>query len=174
MPLVIKEEVPVPEGVEFKIEGSRVEMRGPKGVLSREFKFPTLRLVQDGRKIIVEGSGKRKREKAAIGTAKAHLRNMISGVTEGFTKKLRVVYSHFPITVKVEGKKVLIHNFLGERHPRQAEIVGETEVEVAGDEILVRGINKDDVGQTAINIERATAVRYRDRRIFQDGCFIVE
>lgn len=174
MPLVIKEEILVPEGVEFKVEGKRAEVRGAKGVLEREFAFPGVRLSTDGRKIIVEVTGKKRKNRAAVGTVKAHLRNMIKGVTEGFAKKLRVVYSHFPITVKVEGKEVLIYNFLGEHHPRRAEIVGETQVEVAGDEIYVRGINKDDVGQTALNIERATAVKYRDRRTFQDGCFVVE
>ncbi|MEM3518903.1 MAG: 50S ribosomal protein L6 [Candidatus Hadarchaeales archaeon] len=174
MPIEIKEEIQVPEGVEFRVDGRAVEIIGPKGRIKREFGFPSVTLSVDGRKIIVKTMGKRKEDRAAVGTVRAHIRNMIIGVTDGFTKKLRVVYSHFPITVKVEGKKVLISNFLGERAPRQAKIVGETEVEVAGDEILVKGISKDDVGQTAINIERATAVKYRDRRIFQDGCFIVE
>jgi large subunit ribosomal protein L6 len=63
---------------------------------------------------------------------------------------------------------------LGEKYPRVAKIVGRTQVRVDGDEILVSGISKEEVGQTAINIERATAVRYRDRRVFQDGCYLVE
>jgi large subunit ribosomal protein L6 len=84
------------------------------------------------------------------------------------------VYSHVPVTVKVEGKRVLIQNFLGERSPRVAKIIGDTAVEVSGDEITVSGIDKEAVGQTARNIEQATSIKYRDLRVFQDGCYITE
>jgi large subunit ribosomal protein L6 len=174
MPVLLREEVQVPENVEIRLEGNTIEVSGPKGKLHKEFGFRGVSLKPEGRKIIVEASTQKRKTIAAVGTVKAHLRNMFKGVTEGFTYKLRVVYSHFPISVKVEGGKVLIRNFLGERHPRAAKVVGETEVEVDGDEIIVRGINREDVGQTAINIERATAVRGLDRRVFQDGCYIVE
>jgi large subunit ribosomal protein L6 len=66
---------------------------------------------------------------------------------------------------------VLIHNLLGERSPRVAKIVGETKVTVHGDEISVEGINKEAVGQTALNLERSTSIKYRDRRVFQDGIY---
>ncbi|WP_404980405.1 50S ribosomal protein L6 [Candidatus Hadarchaeum sp.] len=174
MSRIMEEKIELPDGVEVKVEGKRVEVSGKKGALSREFDFPGLEIKIQGRVIIGTISSLRRRDKAALGVFKAHLMNMIKGVTEGFVYKLRTVYSHFPITVKVEGKRVTIHNFLGEKSPRVAEIVGDVSVEVNGDEIIVRGINKDDVGQTAFNIEQATSVKYRDRRIFQDGCYIVE
>ncbi|MBC7219093.1 MAG: 50S ribosomal protein L6 [Hadesarchaea archaeon] len=174
MSRIVQEKIEVPDGVEVRVEGKRVEVSGKKGKLTREFDLPGLKIKADGRTIIGEISSLRRKDKAALGTFKAHIMNMVKGVTEGFVYKLRVVYSHFPITVKVEGKHVTIHNFLGERSPRVAEIVGDVAVEVNGDEIIVRGINKEDVGQTAFNIEQATYVRHRDRRIFQDGCYIVE
>jgi large subunit ribosomal protein L6 len=174
MKLGAKEEFEVPEGVELKLTGRTVEVSGPKGKLTRTFDLPRITLKAEGRKISIESESARRKDKAAVSTLKAHIQNMCKGVTQGFTYKLRVVYSHFPITVKVEGKRVLIHNFLGERSPRVAKIVGDTTVEVSGDEITVRGINKEDVGQTAFNIEQATSVKYRDLRIFQDGCYITE
>jgi large subunit ribosomal protein L6 len=174
MPTILKEEITVPEGVEFRLDDNTVEISGKKGKLKKEFAFQGVNLKSDGRKIIIEADSKKRKSKAAIGTVLAHLKNMFKGVTEGFVYKMRVVYSHFPITVKVEGKKVLINNFIGERFPRSAKIVGGAEVEVNGDQVIVRGIDKEDVGQTAINIERATAVRYLDRRVFQDGCFLTE
>lgn len=170
----LREEIEAPEGVEIKLEGKTAEVSGPKGKLMRRFDLPRITLRAEGRKISIETDSARRRDKAAVSTLKAHLRNMFKGVTEGFTYKLRVVYSHFPITVKVEGKRVLIQNFLGERAPRIAKIVGDVNVEVGGDEIIVKGINKDEVGQTAFNIEQATFVKYRDLRIYQDGCYIVE
>ncbi len=170
----MKEEIQVPDGIEIRMEGNTAEVSGPKGKINKEFRFEDVGIKSDGKKIIVEAKRQNRATKAALGTVKAHFRNIFKGVKEGFVYKLRVVYSHFPITVKIDGKKVLIHNFIGERYPRIAKIVGNVEVEVAGDMVLVRGIDKDDVGQTAINIERATSVRYKDRRVFQDGCYIVE
>jgi large subunit ribosomal protein L6 len=174
MKLGAKEEFEMPEGVELKLTGKTVEVSGPKGRLTRTFDLPRITLKVEGRKISIGSESVRRKDKAAVNAVKAHIQNMCKGVTEGFTYKLRVVYSHFPITVKVEGKRVLIHNFLGERSPRAAKIVGDTSVEVGGEEITVKGVNKEDVGQTAFNIEQATSVKYRDLRTFQDGCYITE
>jgi len=55
-----------------------------------------------------------------------------------------------------------------------AKIVGDVKVEAKEDEIIVQGIDRDEVGQTAFNIEQATFIRHRDPRVFQDGCYIVE
>lgn len=174
MPIAIKEEVSVPKGVELRLEGKTVEVSGPKGKLSRKFDMPGIKLRADGQSIFIEASSTRRRHKAAVGMIRAHLQNMFKGVTEGFTYKLRVVYSHFPLTMKIENKRVLIHNFLGERAPRVAKIVGNARVNLKGEEIIVEGIDKDEVGQTAFNIEQATLIKYRDPRVFQDGCYIVE
>ena len=96
---------------------------------------------------------------------------MFIGLTDGYIAKLKIVYMHFPFTIKINGNEVLINNFLGEKKPRKTTIVGDCKMEVKGDEITVTGINKDDVGQTTANLERATWIRARDRRVFQDGIF---
>ncbi len=108
-----------------------------------------------------------------LGTIIAHTRNMIKGLKEGYSYKLKVVYTHFPISVKVEGDKVVITNFLGEKTPRVAKILGDTKVQVNGQEIIVSGSDKELVGQTAANIETATKISKKDRRVFQDGIYIV-
>ncbi|MEM2908267.1 MAG: 50S ribosomal protein L6 [Candidatus Hadarchaeales archaeon] len=170
----IREEVELPEGVEAKLSGKTVEIFGRKGVLKRTFEFQGVEIKQEGRTIAIETASGRRRQRAAVGTIKSHLLNMIKGVTEGFRYKLRVVYAHFPITVKVEDGRVLIYNFLGERSPRVAKIVGGASVKVEGDEVIVEGIDKEEVGQTAFNIEQATYIKRRDPRVFQDGIYIVE
>lgn len=174
MPRITQEKVNVPENVEVKVLGKTVEVSGAKGKLSRTFDVPKMKISIDGKSVVAEIESVRRKDKASIGTFKAHMLNMIKGVTEGFEYKLRMVYSHFPITVKVEGDRVFIHNFLGERLPRVANIVANATVEVKGEDIFVKGINKDEVGQTAYNIEQATSVKYRDRKTFQDGCYIAE
>ncbi|HID60761.1 MAG TPA: 50S ribosomal protein L6 [Hadesarchaea archaeon] len=171
---VIKEELEVPEGVELKLAGKTIEVSGPKGKLTRTFDFQEIDMGVEGRKIWISSNSARQRNKAAARTVVSHLQNMFKGVTDGFTYKLKVVYSHFPITIKIDDKRVIIQNFIGERAPRVAKIVGDANVETKGDEIIVKGINKENVGQTAFNIEQATYVKYRDLRTFQDGCYITE
>jgi large subunit ribosomal protein L6 len=68
---------------------------------------------------------------------------------------------------------VIIENFLGEKSPRRTKIVGRAEVRVKGNEIVVTGIDKEECGQTAANLEQATRVKNLDPRVFQDGIYIV-
>lgn len=169
-----KKEVRVEPSVEVEILGRKIRVRGPKGELEREFKFPSeIKVEKAEGKILISSESERRRIKAMIGTLAAHIRNMILGVTKGFTFKLKIVYSHFPISVRVEGGEVKIMNFLGERTPRIAKIVGDCRVKVEGNEIKVFSLNVEDAGQTANNIERATRITGKDRRVFSDGIFIV-
>ena len=68
----------------------------------------------------------------------------------------------------------MISNFLGERKPRSAKIMGDSKVEIKGDTVVVSGIDKELVGQTMANIEQATKVRGFDIRVFQDGIYLVD
>jgi len=166
--------VEVPEEVQVSVEGRRVTVSGPKGTLERNFsKVPVNIEVRDGR-VRVWALWPRKKEIGCVGTVASHIRNMITGVTEGFTYRMKVVYVHFPVTVRVEGRKVIIENFLGERKPREAEIVGDVQVLVEGDDVIIRGIDKEAVGQTAANIEQATRVKGKDIRKFVDGIYVYE
>jgi large subunit ribosomal protein L6 len=99
---------------------------------------------------------------------------MITGVTKGYTYKLKVVFSHFPISAKLKEKTVLIENFTGERNPRKAKIIGDVKVKIQGEDVIVQGINLEDVSQTAANVEQATKVKRKDPRIFLDGLYVYE
>jgi large subunit ribosomal protein L6 len=99
---------------------------------------------------------------------------MIVGVTKGFTHKLKIVFSHFPISVKVKEKTVLIENFTGERSSRRVRIMGDVKVSAKGDDVVVQGINLEDVSQTAANIQNATKVKKKDPRVFLDGIYVYE
>jgi len=167
--------VEIPEGVSVSVEKEKIRVAGPKGTLERTLSYPGVEIVSDSKRVIVRVLKDRKRQRAVAGTYLAHIRNMIKGVTEGFTYRMKVVYSHFPIQVKLQGRELVISNFLGERHPRFAKIVGDdTKVEIKGNEIIISGIDKEAVGQTAANIEHATKVKGLDVRVFQDGIYIVE
>ena len=99
---------------------------------------------------------------------------MANGVVGGYSAKLKMLYSHFPISVEIKGKEILIKNFLGEKQPRRAKIMGQTKVESKGQEMSITGISKEEVGQTIANIKSATRIRKRDSRVFQDGFYVIE
>jgi large subunit ribosomal protein L6 len=171
----MKEEIKIPEGVQITIEGKTVHVKGPKGAVSKILSHPKIQLTVQGKVIQISSlQSPRRKEKALIGTFKAHIRNMIKGVTQEYECKMKTVFSHFPIKNSVEGNYLIIQNFLGERYPRRAEILKDVKVEVKGDHIILTAVDKEKVGQTAINIERATKVKKRDIRVFQDGIYIVE
>lgn len=168
-------EVNVPQGVTVSLSGATLTVKGQKGQVSREFRFPGIKLNSNDGKVTVEAVKVNKQAKAIVGTYASHINNMMTGVTEGYEYDMKIVYAHFPIQLKVEGKnRVSIGNFLGERKPRGANIVGETKVVVAGDKVTVTGNNKEHVGQTAANIEQACKIRNRDPRVFQDGVYITK
>ncbi|MEM1997293.1 MAG: 50S ribosomal protein L6 [Candidatus Bathyarchaeia archaeon] len=166
--------VKIPEGVKVSVNKMLVEVSGPLGHLSRDFSGYPVSISIVGDEVEVSALWPKKREKAHVGTVAAHIRNMIRGVTKGFTYKLKVVYAHFPVSVKVSGDKILIENFMGERTPRVAKIVGKAKVTVKGEDVIVQGINLEEVSQTAANIEQATRIKDRDPRRFLDGIYVYE
>jgi len=167
-------ELSIPQDVQIEISGNNVKVKGAKGEIEKRLIYEKDISIEkiDG-KVKVSSESDRRHFKATIGSMIAHIRNMVDGVTKGYTYKLKVVYSHFPVTVKVEGKKVLIQNFLGERKPRVAKTAGKAEVKIDGADVTVTGIDIDDVSRTAANIEQACRITGRDRRIFQDGIWVV-
>jgi len=171
---IVAKRVEIPEGVVVNVDGKRVEIIGEKGRLVRDFSGSPTSIEVEGSQIVVSTDEARRKAVAMVGTVSSHINNMIKGVTKGFTYKLKIVYAHFPISVKVEGDRILIENFLGERSPRVAKIVGDVKVTVDGDDVIVQGINIEDVGQTAANIEQATKIKKKDPRKFLDGIYLYE
>ncbi|MET1159413.1 MAG: 50S ribosomal protein L6 [Thermoprotei archaeon] len=174
----VVEEVEIPEGVDIEINGLVVTVKGPKGELRRDFSHARGVIIRkENNKVLVETYFANRRKKALVGTIASHIENMIKGVTKGYRYKLKIIYSHFPVTVIVDEKNrvVRIKNFLGEKADRIAKIVGDdVKVRVEGEDIIVEGIDIEHVGQTAANIELATKVKDKDRRVFVDGIYIYD
>jgi large subunit ribosomal protein L6 len=161
--------IKIPEKVKVAVQGKTISVEGPKGKLARTFNILDLELeVKDSVVYVACPS-------LMMGnTVESHIKNMMAGVTEGYAKKMQLIYSHFPITVEVKGSVVNIKNFQGEKKPRRAKIVGTTKVEVKGQEVFITGIDKEAVGQTIANLSTATKIKNRDSRVFQDGLYTVE
>ncbi len=170
----ISKTIQLPDDVEASIEGRKVIVKGPKGTLTRDFYHAPISIELNGKIIRVWAEWPRKKEASLVGTIYSHIQNMIKGVTTGFTCKTKIVFSHFPISVKVKDGIILIENFTGERNPRKAKIAGNAKVKVEGEDVIVQGIDLGDVSQTAANIEQATRVKRKDPRIFLDGLYVYE
>jgi large subunit ribosomal protein L6 len=166
--------IQVPDGVDVSLAGRKVTVKGDKGTLTRDFSYVPISIDVNGKTIRVWAEWPRKKEASLVGTIHSHIQNMINGVQKGFSCKLKIVFSHFPISVKVQGKTVLIENFTGERRARKAKILGDVQVKVQSEDIVVQGLNLGDVSQTAANIEQATKVKKKDPRVFLDGIYVYE
>jgi large subunit ribosomal protein L6 len=164
----------VPDDVDISVEGRRVTVKGQKGTLTRDFSHAPISIELEEKTIRIWAEWPRKKEAALVGTIYSHIQNMITGVRKGFTYKLKIVFAHFPISVKVKDKTILIENFTGERSPRKVKIMGDTQVKVQSEDIIVQGINLEDVSQTAANIEQGTKVKRKDPRVFLDGIYVNE
>ncbi len=164
----------IPEKITLKYEGGRITVEGPKGRVIKDLSHIPAEISIDNDKVTVKIPGRNRKAKALLGTVISLIRNAVEGVTKGYTYRLKIVFSHFPINVKVVGKEVVISNFIGERFERRAAIVGDVKVTVKQDEIIVTGIDKEHVGQTAANIENATKISRKDPRKFLDGIYIME
>ena len=174
---MISHRINIPEGVTATIAGHDVTLAKDGKSLTREFRHPRIEVRDSSDGIEVICNLPRRKEKALAGTWAAHLNNMARGVDSGFKYKLKAVYSHFPMTIKVQGNEMTITNLFGEKVPRVAPLPwspAEVEVKVSNKtDITVSGTDREKVGQTAANIERACRIKKRDRRVFQDGIYIV-
>ena len=167
----LKEQVEIPENVEVKLENNMLTLKGEKGEISRVFLNPKISIKLNGKNVELQSKKVKRKDKALIGTWVAHIKNMRTGVTDGFEYKMKTVFSHFPIKTSVENDEFIIQNFLGERAPRKAKILEGVTVDAKGEDVTVSGVDKEKVGQTVANIERAAKVKKRDIRVFQDGVY---
>ncbi|MBI2148095.1 50S ribosomal protein L6 [Candidatus Woesearchaeota archaeon] len=169
-------ELDISQGINVDVANSLVIVKGPKGQLQRNFLNPRIKISKEENKIIFkckQGMKFSQNDKMIMNTYKAHIKNMFFGAVKGYTAKLKICSGHFPMNINVDGSNVVIKNFLGEKVPRKAKILDGVNVQVQGDIIIVKGLDKEKVGQTAATIEQTTRITDKDRRIFQDGCFII-
>jgi large subunit ribosomal protein L6 len=162
----------VPDGIAVSVAEGRITVKGPNGQFERIFNPRIVDVKINGTQVDVSLKGRSSRKNnALLNTTIAHLKNMLAGSTKLFEKKLQILYSHFPVTIEIKGKEILIKNFLGEKTPRKTKIFGNSSVEVKGQEITVSGADKESVGQTAANLVKATKILKKDVRVFQDGIY---
>lgn len=166
--------IKVPENVDLEYKDNVFIVSGPKGKITKKNPIRLVNVEVRGRDIILKTINDGKPAKAQIHTLAKHIKNMLSGVCKPFSYKLSIVYSHFPMSVAVKDGYFVVSNFAGQRKPIKVKIVGDAKIEIKGKDIIVTSADKEVAGQIASNIENKVKVKLHDRRIFQDGIYIVE
>jgi len=166
-------EIAITGDVMISKEDNTIIVKGKLGTLKKDFTRLPATVTVNNKEIIIKPYGTRKKDLAITNTAKSIINSMIHGVEKGFTYKLKIVYAHFPISVKVKGQEIYVENFFGERSPRISRIVDDsTRVNVVGEDVIVQGPSLEYVSQTAANIESSTRIKDKDQRVFLDGLYI--
>ena len=169
MSRVAKAPVELPQGVEFKQDGSTVTVKGSKGTLSMELNTE-VDLKQEDNVVQLSARSGSRFSTAIAGTMRALLANMVQGVTEGFERKLELVGVGY--RAQAQGNKLNLT--LGFSHPVVYDVPEGVNVETPSQtEIFVRGSDKQKVGQVAAEIRafrppepyKGKGVRYSDERV---------
>ena len=169
----IEKIVEIPEKTDVKYEDKFFIVKGPEGELKRKLFNPYIKIeVKDGSVLFVSNNAT-KREKKMIYTFAAHLKNLMNGVNQKYIYKLKICSGHFPMTVSVEGDDFIVKNFFGESIPRKLRIKKGADVKVEGDMLTVESADKEIAGQVSADIENLTKRTKYDKRIFQDGIYII-
>lgn len=150
MSRVGKMPIAVPKGVEVRIDGPRVVVKGPRGELSRDL-VPEITVKQEDGQIVVSRPSDQPRHRAMHGLTRTLVANMVAGVSEGFSKTLEMQGVGY--RAQMQGKELVLA--IGFSHPVQIPPPPNIEFEVEGtSKIIVRGISKEQVGQVAADIRK--------------------
>jgi large subunit ribosomal protein L6 len=161
--------VDIPSGVSASLENGMMSMKGPKGSVKKGMRANGVEISLKDNKFEVNG-----KNTEVINTLKRQVLKMVEGCTKGFSSTMIIRYSHFPIKVSIKGNVLVIDNFGGEKLQRRVNIIGDTKIKIAGQELVIEGPSRDDVSQTIANIRQKTKTKKKDSRVFQDGIYPVE
>ena len=170
-----EEVLEIPSGINVVVEDNVITLKKDNNEIKRKLNNRIVVKV-DGNKVLISSKNISKREKKILYSIKAHIKNAFEGLSKGFKYKLQAVSVHFPMTLEFDkvNNVLLVKNFLGEKKPRTINIIPGVEVKLNKDLIELDSADIEKAGQVAANIEKGTKIRYRDRRVFQDGIFITE
>ncbi len=145
-----REPITIPAGVDVKIEGKLITVKGPKGSLSREI-VPQLQVQQEGGVLTVTRPNDEKEMRSLHGLTRALINNMVIGVTQGFSKELEV--NGVGYRVAKEGKKLVMN--VGFSHQVIVEETEDIQIEApSANKIVIHGIDKQKVGQFAADVRK--------------------
>merc|ERR1712188_221202 len=175
-----KSKIVVPDDCEVKIKSRTVQVKGPRGTLTKSFKHMSVDLyMADPKTIMVEKWFGTSKELAIIKTVSSHITNLFIGVTKGFKYRMKMVYAHFPTNAQIagDGKSVDMVNFIGQKVKFHVDAHEGVKVErdpKANTELLISGNDIESVSKTCALINQSCQVKRKDIRKFLDGVYVAE
>jgi large subunit ribosomal protein L6 len=166
--------VELPEGVKAEYSQGMLKLEGPKGKIERKFVSKSMKVEVKGNEVQLTTLRAGLRSKKESHTGRAHIRNMIRGVTEGHSYKVIAASTHFPMNVVIQDNKVVLKNYVGEKKARSLRIPEGVNAKIAGNMIEISSASIEKAGNFAGALEKLTTRPNFDNRIFQDGLYIVE
>lgn len=163
--------ISVPDGVEVKIDGQEISVKGPKGALKRSY-HPEIDVKVTDQEVLVDRPSESKKHRALHGTTRSIIANMVEGVTNGFTKELELVGVGYRAQKK--GKNLSLS--VGYSHPVDIEPEEGIEFDVPSQtSVIVKGIDKERVGAVAARVRavrkpepyKGKGIKYKDERIIR-------
>lgn len=170
----MKETVKLPEGYEAEKKDGLIVLEGNNKKVEKQFKHALVDVEVNENEVKFSTESEKKEPQSVVSTFRSHLNNMIDGLEKGHRYEMKGVYAHFPMTIEKDKGKIQIENFMGERNPREVEIMDGVDVQIDGEDLVLTGPNKDHVAQTAARIEQTCKKGNKDPRVFQDGIYITE
>lgn len=164
----------LPDEVEAEYQDGTLRVTNNGQEVEKNLEHAQIDIEVTGGKVTFSTDSDRKDIQSIVNTFAQHLENMLEGLEEDHVYLMKGVYAHFPMTIKQQGDEIHIENFMGERAPRVIEIMEGVDVSIDGEDLELRGPDKDKVAQTAARIEQACKKGDRDPRTFQDGVYITE
>jgi len=170
----MKETVELPEGFKAEYDGEMLTVSDGDNEIEKKMKHALVEVDVENGTVGFEAQSEKRNVESIVGTFRGHVENMIEGLQSEHVYKLKGVYAHFPMTISQQGDEIHLENFMGERKDRVAKVEDGVDVEIDGEEITLRGNDKDAVAQTAARLEQICYKGDRDPRTFQDGVYITE
>ncbi|CAD8187041.1 unnamed protein product [Paramecium octaurelia] len=188
--ILTEEHVEIPEKIEIKVKSKKVEVKGPRGILNRNFKHASLdiqvqkKLKKQSKKeksrVSIRMWQSQRKQRCQVNSVAAQIKNMIRGVTSGYKFKMVLAYAHFPIIINLldKGAGIEIKNFLGEKIIRTIKclpgvVITRNEAEEKN-VLTLSGNDLNNVSLTCALIHQACAVKNKDIRQFLDGIYVSE
>ncbi|SET73329.1 large subunit ribosomal protein L6 [Oceanobacillus limi] len=161
--------IEIPSGVEVKLDGNTVTVKGPKGELTRNFSSE-MNIVIEENVVTIERPSDHKEHRSLHGTTRSLIANMVEGVSKGFEKQLEIIGVGY--RAQKQGNKVVIN--AGYSHPVEIDPIEGIEIEIPKNtNVVVKGIDKEKVGAVAANIRairppepyKGKGIRYADEYV---------
>merc|ERR1712083_909633 len=185
--LLTEDFVEIPDDVTITYKARQVSVKGPRGEVTKDFSHLAVELQR------MNQNNKKKKGKfirirmwfggykqaCSVNTLKSLIENMITGVTEGFKYKMRLIYSHFPINAIIAktNDSITIRNFLGGKQDKTVEMIGKTTVKLTPanevkDELVFEGVDNAALSLCCARVSQVCKTGRKDVRKFLDGVYV--